>query len=319
MASSKTTADIAVRLDGVSFGAAGINLYRFCSLDGSALPAFEPGAHIDVQISTVHRRQYSLIWPAPSADSYVVAVQVAEAGRGGSKALHYESVVGSTLHISAPRNHFPLQAGAERYALFAGGIGITPIVSMFRHLKQAGKHVDLYYWSATPNRTLFHKELASDPCVHLMFETSPGQPQMMISDVIRGLPAQTHLYCCGPARMLDEFDAMSVSRAEGSTHRERFSAPVETLPRGVFKAYLKKSNKVLTVGVDETLLQACLASGVDAAYSCEEGVCGACEVAVLEGKVDHRDSILTPSEREAGGKMMICCSRAKDESVVLDL
>lgn len=319
MASSKPMNDIAVRLSAVTYGAVGINLYRFCSLDGEALPPFEPGAHIDVQISSEHRRQYSLIWPSPSADSYTVAVQVSEAGRGGSKALHYESVVGSTFHISAPRNHFPLIPGSDRYALFAGGIGITPIVSMFRNLKHKGERVDLYYWSANPDRTLFHTELADDPDAHLLFETSPGKPQAMISDVIRAIPNETHLYCCGPSRMLDEFDAASPSRPEGSTHRERFSAPAETLPRGAFKALLKRSNKMLCVGPEQTLLQACLENGIDVAYSCEEGVCGACEVAVLEGRVDHRDSILTTTEREASKKMMICCSRAQGESVVLDL
>jgi tetrachlorobenzoquinone reductase len=319
MASSKQASDIAVRLCGVAYGASGINLYHFRSLDGAALPAFEPGAHIDVQISIVHRRQYSLIWPSPSEDSYTVAVQVSEAGRGGSKALHYESVVGTTFHISAPRNNFSLHPGSESYALFAGGIGITPIVSMFRSLKQAGSKVDLYYWTANPDRTLFYRELVEDRSVHLMHEARPGEPQTMISDVIRSLPETTHLYCCGPERMLDEFDAVSSSRPEGSTHRERFAAQTETLSRDVFKVYLKKSNKVLTVGPDQTLLQACIEGGVDVGYSCEEGVCGACEVAVLEGKVDHRDSVLTPFEREKGCKMMICCSRAKDESLVLDL
>lgn len=310
--------DLTVRLSEISYGATGINLYRFSSVDGSALPDFEPGAHMDLQVCDEHRRQYSLLWPRDRSDSYSVAVQVAETGRGGSKTLHYGSRVGKTYCVSVPRNHFHLRSGGPRYALFAGGIGITPIVSMYRRLKREAADVTLYYWSADRDRTLFADELAQDGDVHLMHEVTAGIPPKRIAEVIRAWPMDTQLYCCGPEGMLNEFDAVCAERPEGNAHRERFSVG-ETLPADAFQVRLNRSNRVLTVTANESLLQVCLNAGVDVSYSCEEGVCGACEVKVLNGEIDHRDSVLSPQQRSANDRMMICCSRGKGSSLVLDI
>lgn len=316
--SSPLPVDLTVRLTDVSYGAEGINLYRFASLDGEALPAFEPGAHIDVQISTEHRRQYSLLWPPRTPDSYTVAVQVAQNGRGGSRALHYESLVGSTYRLSAPRNHFALRPGTSRYALFAGGIGITPIVSMYRKLLDEHAEVDLYYWTAHPERTLFMNELAGRENVHIMYRSAADQPRRRIGELISGLPDDTQLYCCGPAGMLDEFDTACANRPADNVHRERFAAQ-SVVGAGAFQAYLKRSDLTLTVAADETLLKKCLDADVDVPYSCEEGVCGACESRVLAGHVEHRDSVLSAVQRDAQDRMMICCSRGVGATLVLDL
>jgi tetrachlorobenzoquinone reductase len=313
------SSDIAVRLSEIRYGASGINLYRFRSVDGSALPSYDPGAHIDVQICNEHRRQYSLIWPSDECDTYTVAVQVAEEGRGGSRALHYDSVVGRTYHLSLPRNNFALQEGATRYALFAGGIGVTPIVSMYRKLKQAGMPVTFYYWTANQDRTLFLDELSSDANVHLMHDAGDGKPVRRIAEIIESLPMDTQLYCCGPGAMLTEFDRACEARPEDMSHRERFNAAAEALPSDAFQVYLKRSDKTLTVKGDESLLQVCLDAGIDCSYSCEEGVCGACEVAVLAGEVEHRDTVLSPAQRAKNASMMICCSRGKGSSLVIDI
>ena len=330
MASSDMRADdIDVRLVAITYGADGINLYQLQSLDGASLPSFEPGAHIDVAISTTHRRQYSLLWPPGSAASYTVAVQVADSGRGGSKAMHYDSVVGNTYRISPPRNHFPLRPSANKHVLFAGGIGITPIVSMYRWLRKAGVPTELHYWAATRARTLFFDELSDDPNVHVWNEAPIGIAAMRVSDVIHDLPLQTQLYCCGPERMLEAFDSLCRERPDGVAHRERFGIgigigigadavlPVEDIAG--FQVTLARSKQVLFVGPNETLLEACLSAGIDVGYSCEEGICGACEVSVLDGEVAHRDSVLSPSERATNKKMMICCSRAVGSSLTLDL
>lgn len=312
--------DIAVRLTDIVYGADGINLYRFTSLDGTSLPSFEPGAHIDIEISTRHRRQYSLLWPATSDDSYSIAVQVADVGRGGSKALHYDSVVGNIYKISTPRNHFPLQSGAAKYVLFAGGIGITPIVSMYRWLTQQQIPAELHYWTTAHSRTLFVDELSRDANVHLQQASSPGRPSRRIEDVIRELPNDTQLYCCGPERMLEAFDTACLDRPAGFAHRERFAAaarPLEDISG--FQVKLARSNRTLIVGPNESLLQVCLGVGIDVGYSCEEGVCGACEVSVLDGEIEHRDSVLSPAERAGNRKMMICCSRAARGTLTLDL
>jgi tetrachlorobenzoquinone reductase len=320
--SSALPDDLAVRLVDIAYGAQGINLYRFASLDGAVLPGFEPGAHVDVQISTEYRRQYSLLWPPATPDSYTVAVQVAENGRGGSKTLHYQSQVGQTYRLSAPRNHFELQSANSndypRYVLFAGGIGITPIVSMYRKLLHEHARVELYYWTAHPERTLFLDELLGGDNVHIMHQTQTDTSWRSIGDIVRSLPSDVQLYCCGPAGMLDEFDMVCADRPAGSAHRERFSAAV-SVPADAFQVHLKRSNLTLTVAADETLLQKCLDAGVDVPYSCEEGVCGACESRILSGKVDHRDSVLTASQRDAQDRMMVCCSRGVGASLVLDL
>jgi ferredoxin len=189
---------------------------------------------------------------------------------------------------------------------------------MYRSLKQAGAAVELYYWTANRGRTLFFDELRDDECVHLLHDSAPGQPSLRISDVIRDLPMDTQLYCCGPEPMLNEFDAVCANRPEHAVHRERFSAP-ESLPADAFQVQLVRSKRTLMVTAGETLLQACIEAGVDVSYSCEEGVCGACEVKVLSGEVEHRDAILTPAQRKANSCMMICCSRGVGASLVLDL
>ncbi|MFF7711019.1 2Fe-2S iron-sulfur cluster-binding protein [Pseudomonas sp. NPDC007930] len=308
-----------LRLQAVEYAAAGVNLYRFAAPDGSALPAFEPGAHIDVALGEGLLRQYSLLWPQPSPSEYQIAVQLAEGGKGGSRRLHYESVVGEHYEVSAPRNHFALQPGAAPSVLLAGGIGITPLLAMYRQLKAQGRPVALYYWAARAEHWLFPAELAGQADVRL-FATREGAAVPRLAELLPTLPAEAQLYCCGPQAMVDAFDQLSAGRPPGRLHRERFSASLEALqPGGGFRARLARSGISLEVAPEQTLLQACEAAGVDVAYSCEEGVCGACEVKVLGGCVEHRDSVLSPAQRAANSHMMICCSRGLGDDLVLDL
>lgn len=311
-----------VRLTGIEYGAEGINLYRLASLSGEPLPPFEAGAHIDLQVTDDLARQYSLLFPPPSATEYQIAVQHAEEGRGGSRTLHRHSVVGSVYEISPPRNHFPLRAGGEGAALFAGGIGITPIVSMYRQLKRRGQPVKLFYWTASPERTLFLRELAAEDAAAVHLYHTAGHPAAVprLASVLGGIPWHDDVYCCGPQRMLDEFDRLTASRPADRVHRECFSPSAEALvPGDSFRVFLKRSQKSVLVGADETLLAACLAADIDMSYSCEEGICGACEVKVLAGQVIHRDSVLSPAQREKSGAMMACCSRGVGDTLVLDL
>jgi len=314
------TESFKLRLTAVEYAAPGVNRYRFSSLDGMQLPAFEPGAHIDVQLSDEVTRQYSLLWPSPAPSDYVIAVQVSEAGKGGSRALHYGSVVGASYSVSAPRNHFELEQADVEYCLLAGGIGITPIISMYRQLKQAGRRVRLHYWAASLEHMLFRSELVGDPDVQL-YPTRHGQTSATrLKDVLGGLAHSTRRYCCGPTAMVDAFDQLTADCAPGLARRERFSAAVDALqPGDDFRVLLQRSGLILAVGPEQSLLQACEAAGVSVDYSCEEGICGACEVKVLAGQVDHRDSVLTDKERALGTRMMICCSRGVGDSLVLDI
>ncbi|MFY1668037.1 PDR/VanB family oxidoreductase [Pseudomonas sp. Pseu.R1] len=309
-----------VRLRAIEYGAPGINFYTFESLDGLALPSYEPGAHVDVAMGPDLLRQYSLLWPASHPAQYRIAVQLAQVGKGGSRKLHFESVVGAEYEVSVPRNHFPLQPSDDAFHLFAGGIGITPIISMYRQLKANGRKVTLYYWASSAQHMLFHDQLCDEQDDVHLFHTRCGDTPPRLKDVLKTLPHSAQLYCCGPQGMVDEFDQLTLERPEANTHRERFSATTDALqPGDSFRVRLQRSGLTLTVPAELSLLQVCEAAGVDVAYSCEEGVCGACEVKVLAGQVEHRDTVLTPSQRQRSESMMICCSRGVGEGLVLDL
>ncbi len=299
-----------LRLVEVLYGAPGINLYRLASLDGAMLPAFEPGAHFDLEVAPGLVRQYSLLWPQPCPDRYEIAVQEADEGRGGSRAWHRQSVVGEIYQSSIPRNHFPLGLAKEApRCLLAGGIGITPIISMYRKLVADGQSVQLHYWTRSREDTLFHAELAAvtDGSVR-MHHTSGLVPRL--ADILADVTMEAPLYCCGPTRMIDAFDSLTEGRSLDLVHRERFSAaPVEARPAGSFAIHLVRSGQTLDVGTNDSVLSACLAAGIDLSYSCEEGVCGACEVRVLSGRVDHRDQVIAPAARASSSTMMACCSR----------
>jgi ferredoxin len=168
---------------------------------------------------------------------------------------------------------------------------------------------------------LFARELAAaGDCVKL-FHTRTGSGVVpRLSEIAARIPPGEQLYCCGPTAMIDEFDKVTAQRPEALVHRERFSASVDALqPGDSFKVRLQRSGIELTVAADQTLLQVCESAGIDVAYSCEEGVCGACEVKVLAGSVTHRDTVLTPLQRERNASMMICCSRGLGNDLVLDL
>jgi ferredoxin-NADP reductase len=299
-----------LRLVEVVYGAPGINLYRLASPDGATLPAFEPGAHLDLEITPELVRQYSLLWPQPAPDRYEIAVQDAPEGRGGSRTWHRQSVVGEIYRGSAPRNHFPLgPATPATVYLFAGGIGITPIISMYRKLLVENRPVQLHYWARRPEEMLFRTELAAvtdgSTCLH---QTCGPAPRL--ADILATVPKDALLYCCGPARMIDAFDALTERRPSGLVRRERFApAPVEAGPVGSFTIRLARSGRTLDVTAEESVLSTCLAAGIDLSYSCEEGVCGACEVRVLSGQVDHRDQVIPPAARATSTTMMACCSR----------
>ncbi|WP_036566698.1 PDR/VanB family oxidoreductase [Nocardia sp. BMG51109] len=308
------TDDLTVRLVAVEYGAAGINRYRFAPLGDEPLPAFEPGAHIDVRVAAEVVKQYSLIWSAGDTGRYEIAVRAGDRDGSSSRHLHHESVVGSDYRISTPRNNFGIDAEGTEHHLFAGGIGITPLISMYRWLTASKSTVRMDYWSPTADRTLFRDELADAPGVSLFATAAGSAPRL--ADRIPGVPSHAHLYCCGPPAMVDEFDRLTADRDPALVHRERFTAPAVDRPADAFTVTLHRSGRVLTVPANRSILEICCEAGVDAEFSCEEGVCGACEVKVLAGAVDHRDTVLGPAERAGHDRMMICCSRGRGDLVI---
>jgi tetrachlorobenzoquinone reductase len=307
---------LAARLESVRYAAKDVLFFEFTALDGD-FPAVTPGAHLDIDLPGERRRQYSLVTPLCSASSYVVAVKREETGRGGSIWLHDEAGVGSAFRIGRPRNNFELDESAEDTLLLAGGIGITPIYAMFARLQELERRVHLHYWSRSSDHTLFINRLNDHPDVTL--HRADGD-RATVADVLRTAGSHTELYCCGPARMLSDCTA-NAPFAE-RLHIERFNASAETITEAEtagFTVHLARQNIDLQIGPGATVLDALIAAGIDVPYSCEEGVCGACEIKLLSGTALHRDSIRSPEEHDRRGTFMPCCSLSRGGHLVLDI
>ncbi len=317
--SSSSGAQRRLRLQSIEYGARNINLYRFVAIDGRPLEPVEPGAHIDLEISGDYRRSYSLINSSPEPTEYVIGVCADPKGRGGSRTWHSDSVVGSTYCVSAPRNTFRLAERHEAAYLFAGGIGITPIVNMYRHLRAIGTSAKLFYWARTDEDVIYHAELSADENVRIFLTGEGDERAPKISEIVRSVPEDADLYCCGPAGMLAEYEAASASRPRHLVHSERFNAAPIAINDGTFTVRLARHGITLEIRPGQTILGACLDAGLDVAYSCEEGICGACEAKVLSGGIEHRDSFRTPEAHDREKTIMICCSVAKAGELVLDL
>ena len=295
------------------------NLYTFETCDGGALPPTAPGAHVTLHLPNGLERQYSLVEADAHPTSYTVGVKRDPASRGGSAWIHDHLKVGMRVTVDQARNNFPLNEDAERSALFAGGIGITPIFSMATRLAALGRTFDLHYSCRTRADAAFLRELGDKANVHLHIDDEQDGRFLPIADLVAAAPQGAHLYCCGPTPMLAAFEAAAVGRPAEEVHVEYFTQQHEAATSGGFTVVLARSQREFLVPDGKTILQTLQDAGVDAAHSCEEGICGACETRVIEGVADHRDSVLSQAERSAGKTMMICCSGAISSKLILDL
>ncbi|WP_329269630.1 PDR/VanB family oxidoreductase [Streptomyces pseudovenezuelae] len=282
---------------------------------GEQLPAWEPGAHIDVVLGPGLERQYSLCGDPSDRTSWRIAVLREPAGRGGSSHVHEQLRQGGKVRVRGPRNHFALRP-APRYRFIAGGIGITPILPMLAAAQAAGAEWTLLYGGRTRDSMAFTEELSRyGDRVTVAPQDESGL--LDLASVLDGVPEGTLVYCCGPGPLLD---AVQERCPAGVLHVERF-APKEQ-PEGEntqFEVELAQTGTTVTVAPDVSVLDAVRATGVEVLFSCTEGTCGTCETDVLDGTPDHRDSVLTDEEREAGETMMICVSRCRGKKLVLDL
>lgn len=293
--------------------------------DGGALPPFTAGAHIDVHLPGGLVRQYSLCNAPGETQRYQIAVLRDAASRGGSVAVHQHLKVGAELDIGAPRNLFALDESAPHHLLLAGGIGITPLLSMAERLSALGESFDLHHCTRSPERTPFVQHTAAAPFArrvqHHHDDGAPGQRLDLAATLARA-PAGSHLYVCGPTGFMDAMltAARSAGWDEARLHREYFAAaPVDTSGDGGFELEIASSGRVIPVAADQSALAALLAAGLDIPMSCEQGVCGTCLTGVKAGTPDHRDQYLTPEERAANNQFLPCCSRASSPRLVLDL
>jgi ferredoxin-NADP reductase len=302
----------------------GVVSLRLSSPDGAALPAWEPGAHLDVMLPSGLIRQYSLCSDPTDLASYRIAILREQVSRGGSDEVHDKVTVGTQLSLRGPRNHFPLVEAAD-YLLIAGGVGITPILPMVKHIAGRGVPWRLVYGGRRRSSMAFVDELARLPGGHLELvpEDEAGYP-----DIAAALAARapgTVVYCCGPEGLLRTVEEHCARLGiSDCLHLERFGAnsalpPPTATGTDSFEVHLAKSDITVVVPPDRSLLSVVRDVVADVPSSCEEGNCGTCETEVLEGVPDHRDQVLTDEEREAGDTMMICVGRSKTPRLVLNL
>jgi ferredoxin-NADP reductase len=310
---------IEVRLTAIRYAARDTNLYEFTRLDGKPLPAYEPGAHIDVHLPNGIVRQYSLTEAKPQPESYTVGVKRDPASRGGSRYVHDELRVGKSLKISAPRNNFPLVENAPHVVLFAGGIGITPIWCMVQRLEQLGRPWTLHYACRARADMAFLRSLEAMTGAKFHFDDESGGKFLDVGALVAAAPKDAHLYCCGPTPMLKAFETATANWPREQVHIEYFTPKQEAAKTGGFVVELARSGKEFAIPEGKSILQVLLDAGVDVDYSCELGICGACEQRVISGEPEHRDAILTEEEQASNTKVMICCAGCKSERLVLDL
>jgi ferredoxin-NADP reductase len=312
---------IEVRLTAIRYAARETNLYEFQRPDGSPLPAYAPGAHIDVHLPNGIIRNYSLLLPDAEPRIYTVGVKRDPASRGGSRHIHEEMRVGTVLKISAPRNNFPLVEDAKHVMLFAGGIGITPIWCMAQRLEQLGRSWTLYYSARSRDDMAFLRalEAMTSNAVHLHFDDEAGGKVLDIAGAVAAAPKDAHLYCCGPAPMLKAFEEATAGWPREQVHVEYFTPKQAPENKGGFTVALARSGQEFFISEGKTILQVLLDEGIDVDYSCELGICGACEQRVISGVPEHRDAILSEEEQAENKRVMICCAGCKTERLVLDL
>ncbi|WP_445620451.1 PDR/VanB family oxidoreductase [Kushneria sp. Sum13] len=291
---------------------------------GRPLPAFSAGAHIDVRISDGLVRQYSLIGQSDTRDRYHIAILREPASRGGSTALHDTLKQGDMLQISAPRNHFELEP-ATHTLLFAGGIGITPILCMFDRLIQTHADVELHYAARTRTRMAFAERLETSDTAgrtHFYYDDRPEAGRLDVAAIAAAAPRDTHVYVCGPAGFIDH--VLSTFKAcdwpQDQLHCEHFSGAAQRDEDDTsFEVKIASSGATFTVPEDKSVYQVLTENGIEIMVSCEQGVCGTCLTRILEGEPDHRDLYLEEHEHAANDQFTPCCSRAKSRLLVLDL
>jgi vanillate monooxygenase ferredoxin subunit len=292
--------------------------------EGSSFPAFSAGSHIDVEVRPGLIRQYSLCNDPTEQHRYQLGVLRDPASRGGSIAVHDELAEGQVIRISVPRNHFAL-VPAKRSLLFAGGIGVTPILCMAERLAQIGADFEMHYCSRSPARTAFAGRIRRSAfAARVQFHFDDGEPAQRLDLLaVLGPPdTDTHLYVCGPAGFIDFVTSTAKARgwSAAQIHFEYFAGhAIDTSNDGSFAVKLASSGRILTVPADKTVVRVLAENGVEVPTACEQGVCGTCLTRVLEGEPEHRDSFLTEAEQARNDQFTPCCSRARSKMLVLDL
>lgn len=316
-----TSQPIPVRVIAAEEVADNIRAYTLARDDNSDLPTFSAGAHIDLLLENGLSRQYSLCSDPENRAQYRVAVQLEEQGRGGSAWIHANVHQDDRIQINAPRNHFELNESADRYLLIAGGIGITPIMLMASRLKALGKDFTFYYLSRSVHQAAFASQLQQQFGEHLhCYFSDDINERLNIEALFAQQSEKTEIYTCGSEHLLQAILAAAETNPNLTVNYERFAAIEQDDSRNQrFEIELAQSGRVLTVEPEQSILEVLRSEGFSVETMCEEGLCGSCEVDLLDGEADHRDSVLSDSEKSEQNVLMVCCSRALSPRLKLDL
>lgn len=298
----------------------GITLFELRRADGTPLPPFTAGSHLTVQVPNGTRRNYSLCSDPADTRHYQIAVKRDERGRGGSVSMSDDVQAGQLLLVSSPRNNFALAERAGSFLFVAGGIGITPILSMMRHLKRSGdRPFKLYYCTRDADSTAFIPELTAEfgDAVTVHHDNGDIDQALDLWPVLEK-PSGAHVYCCGPRGLMDSVEDMSGHWPSGTVHFESFGVDAKAFAENQpFRVKLEKTQQTLDVPADKSILETLRAHGLRVPSSCESGTCGSCKTRLLAGEAEHRDMVL--GDEEKSDHIMVCVSRAKSSELVLDL
>jgi len=287
--------------------------------DGIDLPPFSAGAHIDLHLAEDLVRPYSLCGDPNDRRHYKLGILKESKSQGGSLAAHALNE-GDSIQVSDPRNLFALEETASHCLLIGGGIGITPMLAMAAELHASGRSFSLHYCARTREQAAFISQLEQAPYadrVHLHFSDIQ---RLNLAAVLSDVPAKTHVYTCGPTRLMDAVSeqAAAAGYRPEQVHQECFSAGVVT-GGAAFEVFAATSGITVQVLENQSIVEALALAGLKVCVSCRQGICGSCLTDVLDGEPDHRDSYLTDEEKADGDQILLCCSRAKSARLVIDL
>lgn len=312
--------DLNLRVSRVEAEARDVLRLELVDPTGAELPPFEPGAHLAVQLPGAMQRHYSLCGDPRNRSRYVLGVGRAAGGRGGSDYVHGQLREGMDLRCSRPANNFRL-VEADSYLFIAGGIGITPLLAMIRWCEAYGKPWRLVYGVRSRQRLAFYEELRQwGDRVRFHCDDEVGAPiavPLLLADWTPG----EHVYCCGPAPLMNAVQLHGAHLPSDALHFEWFSAPAAPAAPAAegFAIELRRSGGCYTVPPGRSILEVLEDHGHEVPFSCREGLCGTCETTVCEGQPEHLDYVYPPAQREGLKTMLVCVSRAKSHRLVLDL
>ena len=309
-----------MRVTAIRYAGPDTNLYELRPLSKDLLPVFKAGAHVDLFLPTGLIRQYSIASDPEDRSRYVLGIKRDASGRGGSRFVHDSFRAGTVVPMSLPRSTFSLVEDGKPAVFIAGGIGVTPFLSM----AQRATCIDLNWklYAAVRRRVelpiLSPVRSQGERITTHVDEEHDGRP-IDLAAIVRAVSPDTHLYCCGPSPMLKAFEQETASRESKYNHIERFTNDAPVGAASGYTVQLARSNLTVQIEPGQTIIEALRDKGVRVTTSCEQGVCGSCETRIVAGRPDHHDVILTDDEKASNKTMMICCSGSLDDVLVLDL